>query len=105
MAQEMHKAGIIEEMVDDAMAMTEVIHNHEAKITRSHNYTLIIQGDDVEEAADEEVEKIVAELTLGKFDAVSSVPSKVAGSPTAVGSPAEAEVEDVGGLESRLQAL
>jgi len=73
MAREMEKAGLIEEMMDDAMPDDEGI----------------------EEAADEEVEKVMEELTMGLKTASvanSTLPSQVA-------------KEDVDDLEARLGAL
>jgi len=73
MAREMEKAGLIEEILDDTLA----------------------DDDDVEEAADEEVEKILEELTIDLKTA-----------KVATGSlPKESKEENIEDLEARLGAL
>ena len=56
MQKEMCKAGIIEEMVDDAMSSLE--------------------GEDEEDAADAEVEQVMQELNAETMGSASSAPSK-----------------------------
>jgi len=73
MAREMEKAGLIEEMMGD----------------------MVPDDDDIEEAADEEVEKIMEEVTMG-----------VKAAPVASHRLPQAEKEeDMGDLEARLGAL
>ncbi len=87
MSQEMMKAGIIEEMVDDAMATME--------------------DGDTEELADAEVEKLVMEITMGHFDKVSNVPTtKVVAKGADIEVEAgEAEETETASIEARLHAL
>merc|ERR1719240_2534992 len=56
MQKEMMKAGVIEEMVDDAMEA--------------------LDDDDEEDAADEEVERVMTELNAEKFSGTQAVPTK-----------------------------
>ncbi len=90
MSIEMEKAGIIEEMMDDAMAMTE--------------------SADAEELADEEVNKVVSEITAGMFVGVEPTPTALPASAAAVeaGETAEPPATDDPELEAmrkRLAAL
>jgi len=86
LSKEMMKAGIIEEMVEDTMEGLE--------------------DDDLEEAADTEVEKVLWELTKGQLgeapDAVGDTLPAVAGATAA---PDSEEEEDVGAMAARLEAL
>ncbi|XP_020775282.1 charged multivesicular body protein 3 [Boleophthalmus pectinirostris] len=90
LSKEMLKAGIIEEMLEDTFESME-------------------DGEDMEEAAEEEVDKILFEITAG---ALGKAPSKVtdelpempAGAGAAAASDAESE-EDIEEMQSRLAAL
>uniref|UniRef100_A0A1A8LAD8 Charged multivesicular body protein 3 n=2 Tax=Nothobranchius TaxID=28779 RepID=A0A1A8LAD8_9TELE len=90
LSKEMTKAGIIEEMLEDTFESME-------------------DGEDMEEAAEEEVDKILFDLTAG---ALGKAPSKVtdalpdlqpAGATAA--SEDESEEEDMEAMQSRLEAL
>lgn len=81
MAMEMEKAGVMEEMVDDAMAMTE-------------DY-------DLDDLADEEVSKVITELTDGLFAGVAS-PTTALPTKEAV---VEEEVDKLAAMKARLEAL
>jgi len=87
LSKEMMKAGIIEEMLEDTMEGLE--------------------DDDLEEAADTEVEKVLWELTKGQLgeapDAVGDTLPAVAGATAAPDE--EEEEEDVGAMAARLDAL
>ena len=83
MQREMERAGLIEEMVGDAMDS--------------------LDGDDVEEETALEVDKVVQELTGELFKDVNTVAT-----PTSVPTvaPAEAEADDdLDDMKARLQAL
>merc|ERR1712042_203927 len=86
LSKEMMKAGIIGEMLEDTMEGLE--------------------DDDLEEAADTEVEKVLWELTKGQLgeapDAVGDTLPAVAGATAA---PDSEEEEDVGAMAARLEAL
>merc|ERR1719197_2043709 len=71
MQREMCKAGLIEEMVDDAMEA--------------------LDGDEDEEAADEEVDRVMTELNAEKFKEAKSAPTV---QPVAAAQAEEAEDED-----------
>jgi len=76
MSREMEKAGLIEEMMED----------------------IIPDNDEIEEAADEEVEKVMEELTMGlKNTSVAT--------GTLPGKKSKEEADDLGELEARLGAL
>merc|ERR1719431_1096647 len=89
MSREMMKAGIIEEMLDDAMEGLE-------------------DEEEMEEAAQQEIDKVLGELTAGKL---GEAPEAVKDTLPALPTPAKAEPEeeeDDGELEdmqSRLEAL
>merc|ERR1712003_259054 len=85
LSQEMMKAGIIEEMMEETMEGLE--------------------DDDMEEAASEEVEKVLWELTKGQL---GEAPDAVGDTLPAVATSAdvpEEEEEDVGAMAARLEAL
>lgn len=89
MAQEMEKAGLIEEMTSDMLddALGE---------------------EDMSDEADEEVEKVMAELTAGKFGTGTVAPTgPVAAAAPAVAAPAAAEPadEELEGMRARMAAL
>jgi len=87
LSKEMMKAGIIEEMLDDTMEGLN-------------------EGEELEEAAQEEIDKIILELTTGKLtDAPAAVKDTL---PAQESREMEEEVESEGELEemqSRLEAL
>ena len=87
LSREMMKAGVIEEMMDDVMEP-------------------LGEEEEMEEAAQEEIDKIILEITTGKL---KDAPRAVADTLPAAGADAEEEVvEDEGELEemqSRLEAL
>uniref|UniRef100_A0A1A7XSE5 Charged multivesicular body protein 3 n=1 Tax=Iconisemion striatum TaxID=60296 RepID=A0A1A7XSE5_9TELE len=89
LSKEMTKAGIIEEMLEDTFESME-------------------DGEDMEEAAEEEVDKILFDLTAG---ALGKAPSKVTDAlpdlqPAAAAAASEDESEeDMEAMQSRLEAL
>ena len=87
LSREMMKAGVIEEMMDDVMEP-------------------LGEEEEMEEAAQEEIDKIILEITTGKL---KDAPRALADTLPAAGADAEEEVvEDEGELEemqSRLEAL
>lgn len=84
MQQEMMKAGIIEEMVSDTM-------------------DTVMDADDIEEEADEQVQKVLTELTAGLFGQVGAVGTE---EPTdqqqSIEEPADADMEE---MKARLNIL
>jgi len=86
LSKEMMKAGIIEEMLEDTMEGLE--------------------DDDLEEAADTEVEKVLWELTKGQLgEAPDAVADTLPSGATAAVEDEEEEEEDVGAMAARLDAL
>jgi charged multivesicular body protein 3 len=95
MAMEMEKAGVIEEMMDDAIEATE--------------------DADLDDEADAEVEAVMFELTAGAFGTVSSVPTHGMKKPAAAAAapapaaaaavPAGGGGDDLGDLSSRFDDL
>ncbi|XP_013869157.1 charged multivesicular body protein 3 isoform X1 [Austrofundulus limnaeus] len=89
LSKEMKKAGIIEEMLEDTFESME-------------------DGEEMEEAAEEEVDKILFDLTAG---ALGKAPSKVTDAlpdlqPAAAAAASEDESEeDIEAMQSRLEAL
>jgi charged multivesicular body protein 3 len=79
MSQEMTKAGLLEEMIDEA-----------------------IEDEDLDEAAGEEVEKIILGLTQEVLSKGAKVPSHALPAPAATEEPAEEKEDD---LTARLNAL
>mmetsp|Transcript_8143 Transcript_8143/g.16991 ORF Transcript_8143/g.16991 Transcript_8143/m.16991 type:complete len:225 (+) Transcript_8143:49-723(+) len=89
MAREMERAGLIEELVGDAMDD-------------------VMGGEDLESEADAEVEKVLAELAVGTFAGVSDVASKeLPGGRVEeeVQEEDEKEKEEMDDMKARLQAL
>merc|ERR1719312_1371258 len=87
MSREMMKAGIIEEMMEDTMES-------------------ITDADDMEEEANEEIDKILAELTDGKLGEAPTVPEgSLAGPSKPQAEEEEEEEDDLEEMQSRLQAL
>lgn len=92
MSREMMKAGIIEEMLEDTMET-------------------VTESDDMEEEAQEEVDKILFELTAGKLGAAPSVVKETLPTPVPVPARAQREEEedseedDMEEMKSRLEAL
>lgn len=87
MSKEMMKAGIIEEMMDDA-------------------FESVNDDEDLEEEAEEEVDKVLFELTAGELGrapavAADSLPAGAVGGHEEE----EEEEEDVSDMQARLQAL
>eukprot|EP00326_Haptolina_ericina_P042997 CAMPEP_0181249584 /NCGR_PEP_ID=MMETSP1096-20121128/45840_1 /TAXON_ID=156174 ORGANISM="Chrysochromulina ericina, Strain CCMP281" /NCGR_SAMPLE_ID=MMETSP1096 /ASSEMBLY_ACC=CAM_ASM_000453 /LENGTH=216 /DNA_ID=CAMNT_0023346947 /DNA_START=101 /DNA_END=751 /DNA_ORIENTATION=+ len=86
MQKEMMKAGVIEELVDDAME--------------------VLDDDDAEDAADEEVEKVMEELNAETMGGVQRAPSKQLEQPTPTPVADEDEdEEDLAQMRERLQQL
>jgi len=85
MSKEMMKAGIIEEMLEDTFENME-------------------DQDELEEAAQEEVDKILFEITSGVLGEASSVPSGEL-QPTPAASGEEEEVDDLSDMQARLESL
>ena len=88
MSREMMKAGIIEEMLEDTMET-------------------VTESDEMEEEAQEEVDKILFELTAGKLGAAPSVVKETLPSPAQVPEREEedSEEDDMEEMQSRLEAL
>merc|ERR1712025_755694 len=88
MSREMMKAGIIEEMLEDTMET-------------------VTESDEMEEEAQEEVDKILFELTAGKLGAAPSVLEETLPSPAQVPERQEedSEEDDMEEMQSRLEAL
>jgi len=87
MSKEMMKAGIIEEMIEDTFEGME-------------------DQDEIEDAAQEEVDKVIFEITSGVLDGASSIPSTSL-EPEAGPSVEEDEVEedDMKDMQARLDSL
>lgn len=89
LSKEMMKAGIIEEMLEDATAMED--------------------DDDLEEAADSEVSKILFEVTNGLLGQAGHVKDELASGSSSKGKAAQVdddeEEEDVDAMRARLEAL
>merc|ERR1711910_20266 len=90
MSREMMKAGIIEEMLEDTMET-------------------VTESDEMEEEAQEEVDKILFELTTGKLGAAPSVVKETLPTPASASSEREKEEEseedDMEEMKTRLEAL
>lgn len=87
MSQEMTKAGILEEMIEETM---ESIEDSEA----------------IEEEASEEVDKILWELTDGKLGEAPAVPQSTLNEPSSSKAHQEEdEEEDLEDMKNRLEAL
>ena len=90
MSREMMKAGIIEEMLEDTMET-------------------VTESEDLEEEAQQEVDKILFELTTGKLGAAPSVVKETLPAPAAASSQREKEEEseedDMEEMKTRLEAL
>ena len=87
MSREMMKAGIIEEMLEDTMET-------------------VTESDEMEEEAQEEVDKILFELTAGKLGAAPSVLKETLPSPAPPEREEEdSEEDDMEEMQSRLEAL
>ena len=84
MQQEMLKAGVIEEMVDDAMEA--------------------LDGDDDEEEADEEVERVMTELNAENFSKSAAAPTRQP-AVAAAAAEEEEEEEDMSAMRERLAQL
>ena len=88
MSREMMKAGIMEEMMDDTLSA--------------------LDDEDLEEEADDEVNKVLSEITKGVLGQMSSVPTTGGAAASRGKQPAAAEEEnedDMRDLKSRLDAL
>merc|ERR1719217_181465 len=85
--KEMCRAGVIEEMVDDAMSA--------------------LDGDDDEEAADAEVEQVMAELAAGAMGGAQAAPTKAPAmqQEEAAAEEAAEEEDEMAGLRARLGDL
>ncbi|GMI40497.1 hypothetical protein TrCOL_g10994 [Triparma columacea] len=91
MAREMERAGLIEELIGDAMDD-------------------VMGGDELESEADEEVNKVLEELTMGMFEGQTEVTNKALPAREEVTQEKEEEVgeednEALDDMRSRLQAL
>ena len=92
MSREMMKAGIIEEMLEDTM----------------ENVT---ESEDMEDEAQEEIDKILFELTTGKLGSAPSAVKETLPSPTPASASSEREKEeesdddDMEEMKTRLEAL
>lgn len=90
MSREMMKAGIIEEMLEDTMET-------------------VTESEDMEEEAQQEVDKILFELTTGKLGAAPSAVKETLPTPAAASSEREKEEEseedDMEEMKTRLEAL
>merc|ERR1712241_477418 len=90
MSREMMKAGIIEEMLEDTMET-------------------VTESEDMEEEAQEEVDKILFELTTGKLGTAPSAVKETLPTPASASSEREKEEEseedDMEEMKTRLEAL
>ena len=90
MSREMMKAGIIEEMLEDTMET-------------------VTESEEMEEEAQEQIDKILFELTTGKLGAAPSVVKETLPSPASASSEREkeeeSEEEDMEEMKTRLEAL
>jgi len=87
MSKEMMKAGIIEEMMEDTMES-------------------ITDADDMEEEANEEIDKVLYELTAGKLGEAPAAVKDTLPAPVAEPEVADEESEDdMEEMQNRLQAL
>jgi len=89
MSREMMKAGIIEEMMEDTMES-------------------ITDADDMEEEANEEIDKVLYELTAGKLGEAPAAVKDTLPAPAPVAEPEAAEEDsedDMEEMQNRLQAL
>ena len=90
MSREMMKAGIIEEMLEDTMET-------------------VTESEEMEEEAQEQIDKILFELTTGKLGAAPSVVKETLPSPASASSEREKEEEseedDMEEMKTRLEAL
>ena len=90
MSREMMKAGIIEEMLEDTMET-------------------VTESDEMEEEAQEEVDKILFELTTGKLGAAPSVVKETLPTPAPASGEKdkeeESEDDDMEEMKTRLEAL
>ncbi|KAL8586377.1 hypothetical protein ACOMHN_022992 [Nucella lapillus] len=116
MSKEMMKAGIIEEMMDDAMDVMVIIvvkHRPAGIIEEMMDDAMDVMDDEeLEEAADGEVEKVLYELTAGELgkapEAVEdSLPAESMGATAGPSHLAdeEEEEEDMSAMRARLEAL
>jgi len=85
MQQEMMKAGVIEEMVDDAMEA--------------------LDDDDAEDAADEEVEKVLEELNAETMGGAQRAPTKQVQQAATAEAEEDEDEEDMAAMRERLQQL
>ena len=85
MSKEMMKAGIIEEMIEDTFESLE--------------------DDDLEEAADEEVDKVLFELTSGVLGQATGPSTDALPEREPQGAEALDPEEDMGDMQARLEAL
>merc|ERR1712025_1292677 len=87
MSREMMKAGIIEEMMEDTMET-------------------VTEADDMEEEANEEIDKVLYELTAGKLGEAPAAVKDTLPAPVAEPEVADEESEDdMEEMQNRLQAL
>jgi len=81
MQKEMTKAGVIEDMTNDAME--------------------VLDGDDDEDAADEEVERVMTELNAETMGSARAAPTKA----VAAAAEQEEDDDDMSGLQERLAGI
>ena len=87
MSREMMKAGVIEEMLEDTMEGLDA-------------------EEEMEEAAQEEIDKIILELTTGKLgEAPSAVKDTLPATESVVKEEEEESEEELEEMQSRLEAL
>lgn len=85
LAREMMKAGLIEELVEDSMSAMD--------------------GEDLDEAADEEIEKVIMEITAGTLLSAGPAATHEPGEAEAAAAASEMTAEEQEELASRLDAL
>lgn len=85
LSKEMMKAGIIEEMMEDAFD--------------------VLEDDDMEEAAQEEVDKILWEITAGKLGEAPAAVKDSLPEPEGAAALEPEEEEEVSDMQARLEAL
>lgn len=86
MSKEMMKAGIIEEMLDETFESME-------------------DTEEMEDAAQEEIDKVLWELTAGKLGEAPAPPITEAGGSQPLPQPVESDEEELEEMQSRLSAL
>merc|ERR1719232_655226 len=103
----MMKAGIIEEMMEDTMEMSkEMMKAGIIEEMMEDTMESITDADDMEEEANEEIDKVLYELTAGKLGEAPAAVKDTLPAPVAEPEVADEESEDdMEEMQNRLQAL